>query len=461
MLKIAKASLYDPHRLVFQILTGRTTPPEFFTTLTAPHPDVDMVSYRLCNAKGHILLSPEAIKDLFIYKSSQFERPVNARRAIEFFHRPNVFSSLGSTWQQQRQSIVPHIKKTGITCPQSAIQNSIDEDFAHWGAPQGINLSDELGCMTLRVFCNTMLSSDLDRDTAKDMARDMIHFQKNIYFRGMFHAVTTKIKAPTLCQKFKQAHDNVTQIMDDIISERSKIWSDRPADMLTTHMERLDYQSSATVEKHLQLREEMFVLMFAGHETLKTSLFWAIYHLSRHPEVYKALQEDAAKGAPTNTPPDQKPAFTLAQKSLMEAMRLNPPNFAIFRVANQDTDICGTPIKKGEYASIPYSLLHRRPEYWQDPEGFNPEENFSTANIKARPREIYGPFAHGPRGCPGKGMALQEGRMVLSTLATKFNITEPAEKTEPAYLGLAVTDESTTIKLAARGTDKPQHPALS
>ncbi len=57
-------------------------------------------------------------------------------------------------------------------------------------------------------------------------------------------------------------------------------------------------------------------------------------------------------------------------------------------------------------------LTHRLPEYWDNPEHFDPER-FSPEHSAGRPRFAYFPFGGGPRQCIGNELALMEIKLIL------------------------------------------------
>ena len=57
-------------------------------------------------------------------------------------------------------------------------------------------------------------------------------------------------------------------------------------------------------------------------------------------------------------------------------------------------------MKKGEMLFIPVYGLHRDPQYYPDPDVFNPE-NFSEEAKATRPACSFLPFGDGPRNCIG------------------------------------------------------------
>lgn len=75
----------------------------------------------------------------------------------------------------------------------------------------------------------------------------------------------------------------------------------------------------------------------------------------------------------------------------------------MFRVCNTDYKIPDSHlvIKKGTKIILPYDAIHHDPEYYPDPDEFNPER-FSSANKTKIPNFAFLPFGEGPRICIGK-----------------------------------------------------------
>lgn len=57
-------------------------------------------------------------------------------------------------------------------------------------------------------------------------------------------------------------------------------------------------------------------------------------------------------------------------------------------------------MKKGESLVIPICAIQRDPQYFPNPNVFNPE-NFSEEAKKSRPTCCFMPFGDGPRNCIG------------------------------------------------------------
>jgi cytochrome P450 len=99
-----------------------------------------------------------------------------------------------------------------------------------------------------------------------------------------------------------------------------------------------------------------------------------------------------------------------------EAMRLYPPAYIVVRVALRDFNLNGYQIHKFEALMPSIYAIHRRPDYFPDPEAFQPER-FTPERERELPRYAYMPFGAGPRICIGNHFAMMEGHLLLATLA--------------------------------------------
>ena len=67
-------------------------------------------------------------------------------------------------------------------------------------------------------------------------------------------------------------------------------------------------------------------------------------------------------------------------------------------------------------------VMHRKPEYFEDPHLFIPER-FEKQKQKSLPEFAYFPFGGGPRVCIGNHFAMMEAVLVIAAIAQKFRLT--------------------------------------
>ncbi|XP_023717573.1 cytochrome P450 9e2 isoform X2 [Cryptotermes secundus] len=107
-----------------------------------------------------------------------------------------------------------------------------------------------------------------------------------------------------------------------------------------------------------------------------------------------------------------------------KTLRLYPPAVMADRICVKTYTLPAEPrctLKPGDGVIIPIYALHRDPDYFPDPEKFDPERfsDENRGNIKAC---TYLPFGLGPRNCIGSRFALMEAKIALVQLLSRFNL---------------------------------------
>lgn len=104
-------------------------------------------------------------------------------------------------------------------------------------------------------------------------------------------------------------------------------------------------------------------------------------------------------------------------------MRLYPPVPAVSRMSVADDEINGVRIPAGSVTVVMPYLIHRNPELWPNPEGFDPQRFMPGADgrLPARHKQAFMPFGAGRRICVGNGFALMEGVLLAAMTAQRFS----------------------------------------
>ena len=160
-----------------------------------------------------------------------------------------------------------------------------------------------------------------------------------------------------------------------------------------------------------ELRDEMFTLLMAGHETTATSLAWAFYHVLRHPDVRRASARRAAHGARRRADgagarrPSRVPRRGPEGDAAPDARWSHSPGAS----SRAPARIGGRELPAGVVVSPAIYLVHRRPDLWPEPERFRPER---FVGVRPSPFTFF-PFGGGVRRCLGAAFATYEMKVVL------------------------------------------------
>jgi len=98
----------------------------------------------------------------------------------------------------------------------------------------------------------------------------------------------------------------------------------------------------------------------------------------------------------------------------------------------ENDTVGGYHIPAGATVCMSMYATHRLPHYWPEPEKFDPTR-FEPAQVAARSRFAYFPFAAGHRNCVGAAQALVELKLVIARIAQRYTLElVPGQKIEPA-----------------------------
>jgi cytochrome P450 len=98
------------------------------------------------------------------------------------------------------------------------------------------------------------------------------------------------------------------------------------------------------------------------------------------------------------------------------------------RIAERDDVLRGHVIRRGDMLAICPLVAHRLPEYWPDPERFDPER-FVQDRSGGNRGFSYLPFGGGPHMCIGSHFAMTEAAVALAMIVrhAKLSVVNPEQ----------------------------------
>ncbi|XP_059607669.1 probable cytochrome P450 9f2 [Phlebotomus argentipes] len=423
-----------------------------------------------------VIRDPELIKCLMI---KEFDHFVNRRNIFVDENDPAICKSLfllrGNDWRDMRATLSPAFTGSKMRLMFELISECSNQMVAFVNKE-----TKEKGIQTyeMKDFCSRM-SNDIIATCAFGIQVNSLKEQKNeFYLNGKnltnlaqlsrIAKLVFMMSFPKICNALKvrafpqRLISYFRSAILDAMQYREKNNVIRP-DMIHLLMEakkgRLTHQTSdkeidsagfATVEESQIGKQEgkkdlsdddilaqCLIFFFAGFETVSTALSFLCYEMAVNPEIQERLFDEVLE---TNELLGQKAInYDTLQKMkyldmvVSESLRKWTPLPFLDRVCTKEYVLdCGEGLKysfkKGDVFVIFTGALHYDPQYFPDPEKFDPER-FSDENKDKIIPGTYLPFGIGPRNCVGSRFALMEVKAFLFYLILNFKI-EPNEKTQ-------------------------------
>jgi beta-amyrin 28-monooxygenase len=200
-------------------------------------------------------------------------------------------------------------------------------------------------------------------------------------------------------------------------------------DLLTKMLLASDEQGN--VMNEMEISNKIIGLLIASHDTVSTAITFVVNYLAQLPHIYDKVFQEQREIVKSKAPGEllswediQKMKYSW--NVACEAMRLSPPAQGAFREAITDFSYAGCLIPKGWKAYWTVHSTHKNPNYFQNPEEFDP----SRFEGKGPAPFTFVPFGGGPRMCPGREYARLEILVFIHNLVKNFKLQKvnPNEK---------------------------------
>jgi cytochrome P450 len=375
----------------------------------------DLGVLQLGPVRVHVLSSAELAHELLVDHADDFVKSRGLRLARAMLG-DGLLTSEHDLHKRQRKLMAPAFSHRRIASYASTMADLTERAQATFEDGAVVDVADQMMRLTLAIVGKTLFDTDVSCE-ADAVGPAMT--TANHYVSEQVTRLPTPLWLPTRRNReVKRAIRTLDEIIYRLIAARRAAGVDL-GDVLSTLVMTRDEVTGEGMNDR-QIRDEAVTLFLAGHETTANALAWSFYLLARHPEIYERVAAEArgvlGGGSPTM---EDLPRLPTALAVVKEAMRLYPPAYIIGRSAERDVTLGGVELHRGDTVFVNIYGMHRRADYFAEPERFSPER-FAPEREKQLVRGAYLPFGSGPRICIGNHFAMMEGQLILAALAQRL-----------------------------------------
>lgn len=349
-----------------------------------------------------VVHDPQAIRHVLVRNHRNYTKGRGLDR-VRILLGNGIMVSEGAFWQRQRRMIQPAFRNAVLQRFSGLIRDENLALAAQWRAAAStgtpVDVADGASQMTLSIVLKSIFGPDLD-----------------VLAGSGTNPFTLLAEEPERNLAFAARFRALTKVVGKIVAQRRQQGRDEP-DFLGMLMAATGRDDGQPMPDKV-LIDEVMTLIVAGHETTASALAWIWYLVSTHPEVAAGLRAEVDGLSDAAIDSDSALELGYATQIVREALRLYPPGWLLSRRAVGDDLVGGYPVAAGSHMFVCPWIVHRHPDYWDEPEVFKPER-FARENVPAH-RFAYIPFAAGPRHCVGETLAMMEMLMHVALMARRF-----------------------------------------
>ena len=390
------------------------------------HTHGDLFAVRFGPRKLVVAMHPDAVREVTMTSRRDFDKLGSYDTVRRYLTGDGLVASTGDLWKRQRRLMSRFFTPRGVqaygdTMLRDALR--LTERWDHLAdTGERVDMGVEMTELTASIIVAAMFSSDAAMSGLHRHVATMIG-----YANSRAAGLAAPHWAPTPgARRYVAARDAVHGFIEDLIARRRAMPEDRwPSDLLTRLMGARDDETGESMADSL-VRDESITMFFAGHETTARTMTATWYALAANPEAAARLHDEldtvlGPAGDLGARPPtlDDLTRFPYTLRVVKEVLRLYPAAPFYVRDAATDTEVTGVPIPAGTAVMLSPYYTHRHPDFWADPEAFDPGRWEPEREATQHPT-AYHPFASGERVCIGNHFSLLESHILLAVLAHRF-----------------------------------------
>ncbi len=382
---------------------------------------------------GHILVmaSPSMVEQVLLGQSAKFTKQTRGYDQLRRVLGRGLLTSEGSFWLRQRRLAQPAFHRENLTSWGEVMVRATRELVDSWGprlqSGEAFDVTTEMMKVTMRIVAQTLMSVDVSGDSAA-VTHAITDGLEAIQYT-LTHPFSPPTWVPTKPnRKFTAALKALNAVVYGIIAER-RAGQGSKDDLLALLMNAVDADTHERMNDE-QLRDEVMTIFLAGHETTAVLMSWTLYLLSKHPDVARTLRAELAQVLGGREPSTEDvPKLPYLGRVIKEVLRLYPPAWVVARRVTEDCVIDGWNLAARSVVLMSTYVLHRLPETFQNPEGFDPDRWLDEERL---PKGAYIPFSIGSRKCIGDSFAQLEAALILATLLPRVDLSlVPGQTIDP------------------------------
>ncbi len=377
------------------------------------------VGFRLGQRRLVLVNEPELIEHVLVNHSKDFAKLTYVLQLLKPLLGNGLLNSDGEFWLRQRRLIQPAFSKQKIAGYSNCMVDFSQRMIAGWQEGDQIDVHREMVRLTLEIVAKVLFDADVGEDAAGVGEALQVVLYNFLNRWGSLLPLPAYLPTPGNL-RFHRSVRRLDEIIFRFIKERRESKEERN-DLLSILLHARDEDDGSQMTDQ-QLRDEAMTLFLAGHETTANGMAFLWLLLGQNPQVEEQLFQElhtVLGGKPPTVEDLAKLPFTEAVVN--ESLRLYPPAYVIGRVAKKDCELAGYRIRAGATVLSSQWVMHRHPNYWDDPETFDPNR-WLDGRTEGLPKFAYFPFGGGPRLCVGNNFGLMEMKIILATIAQKFRV---------------------------------------
>ncbi|HEY6131136.1 MAG TPA: cytochrome P450 [Halioglobus sp.] len=387
---------------------------DFYGTLKKHHQKFGLVSkIGIGFQKGVLVLGPQNFQEILLDTEQNFSSQIGYRDTVFEWFGGAILARDFDEHRLHRRVFQTAFKSDAMQGYSEGINSIISDSLKNWEKREEIVFMPFIKELLMNIGARIFYGINA---LGEDAARFSEAFNL-ILEKGMLSLIKKDI--PPLNYHYGQKGRRfVYQYLDSLIEDRRKNdGRDFMSYLVKSTRDDGSYFSNKELIDHLSF------LFFAAYDTTSAGLSHLLMHLAADPALQETLREQSLRMDKDEVTVADIEQLTGIEMAFNEALRLYPPVSIFMRRSIRDCRLGGINVPAHTALFMVPGFNHRMPEFWSNPDTFDPGR-FSEARQEHRRHKFqYVPFGGGAHKCIGMNFALMNAKLFMHQLLRRYRVT--------------------------------------
>lgn len=373
--------------------------------------------------KKVVAIGPEAAEQVIFNRDGAFSCAAGWKFFMSRLMENNLLLMDGSVHAEHRRLLQVSVHPEALRRYFATLQEGYAGAITAWGA-QG-----EL------LFFPALKQATLEQATKVFYGMgDAVETQElNKATSDMTQAMSAVLRVAIPGTKFWRGRRGAAKLEEILFAEIPKRRTSDGADILSVLCSAKE--DGAYILTDRQIVDHLKPFWMAAHDTITSSVTSMTYELAQHPDWQEKVREEIfAVCGDRPLAYEDLSRLEVTEAVYNEGMRLHTPVPSLPRVAERDFEVEGVTIPAGTLVIPLLFYSHLMPEYWPDPEQFDPGRFLGGRRSRPnRPRMAFAPFGGGAHTCLGLRFAYMTMKVIMADMLRRFRISRDRSGGEAFY----------------------------
>ena len=364
---------------------------------------------------GVYVADPDEIKRMFTGDQSGLLAGEANSPLAPVLGQSSVLVLDGPEHMRQRKLLLPPFQGSAVNAVRDVIRDVASAEIGRWRVGDEFPVRERMRALTFEVICRAVFGVTQPERVERLRAALLAVIDAGaIFFAPSFVRVDLGPLSPW--GRFRRRLAAADELIYEEIERRRGVPDlDERTDVLSLLLRARDEEGRPMSD--VELRDELFTMLAAGHETTATGLAFAFDLIPRHPEVLARLREEPEDGE-------------YLDAVVTETLRIRPVLDAAERTLAVPRTICGFDLPAGIRVYPAIACVHHRADLYPEPERFRPER-FLDGKATSY---TWLPFGGGIRRCIGAALAQAEMAEVIRAVVAAVDLEPLRPELDPVVL---------------------------